>query len=162
MADKQTCNDNCDFSQRQTLIEEAAPDSTVTITIQALYWGVYCSGWHLITVNSIGSSYPSHYVHFDREIALTGNCTLSSYYLTDNVIEIPRIGPPGNLSAYAFCYIPQQHNDSANVNHAFTATVCKNVRNWYGPVLVFATDPKNHVRRVQPEDASIARETITK
>ena len=52
--------------------------------------------------------------------------------------------------------------DTPVLNVGFTASVCNNVRGWYGPILLFAMDPKNHVRQVQPEDTSIMTDTIKK
>ena len=162
MTNNKCGNDDCDFRQRQSRIYDSIADSTITFTIQALYWGMHCADWHFITLNSIGAAYPSHYGHFDREIALTGSSTNESYYVTENVIEIPRAGPRGDLSSYAFCYLPQHHMDTANLNDGFTTNICKNIRKWYGPVIVFATDPTNHVRRIQPKDASTASDSIKK
>lgn len=162
MASTGSCSTECDFTQRQHLIQLSAPDRTTTVTIQALYWGVACTSWHFMTVNSIGSEYPSHYGHFDREIALKGSNSLDSYYITDNVIEIPCLAAPGNNSAYTFCYNTQHAMHTPELNVGFTTSVCNNVRGWYGPILLFATDPKNHVRRMQPKDASIATDTIRK
>ena len=160
MTNDPSCGQNCDFNQRQDLIYQSTSETTSTVTIQALYWGIHCNDWHFITVNSIGSSYPSHYLHFDREITLTGRTSLTSYYVTDSVIKIPRTGPPGNHSAYSFCYVPQQHMDSTSINQGYMSHMCNNVRLWHGSVVLFATDLRNHIRRMQPEDTSMATETI--
>ena len=157
------CGADCDFQERQLLIQQSTLQSTMQpVTIQALYWGIHCSQWHYMTLNSIGSAYPSHYVHFDRQIALKGSTTATAYYITDNIIEIPRTSPAGDLSCYALCYLPQANMDDNSINKGFSMLICANVRYWYGPVLLFATDPRNHVRRVQTEDTGTATETISR
>lgn len=154
------CSTTCDYNDCQILINRFETHPTIGVGLTVLYWGVYCNTWHTMIINSIGSAYPSHFTHFDRQTPLTGAYPSSGYYITGNSIEIPRPSPPGNMSGYVFCYVPQDTLQDKDINTGLTSRICNNIHLWYGPVIIFATDPINRVRRVQSDDANIVTDTI--
>ena len=141
------CCTVCDYTERQNLIDRMESHPSVGVGLTVLYWGIYCNNWHTMIINSIGSMYPSNFTHFDSHIALTGQYPALGFYTTGNFIKIPRTSPPGDMSGYIFCYVAQHTFEEKDINSGLTAKICDNLRAWYGPVIVFATDPINHVRR---------------
>ena len=139
------CSTVCDYPACQELIDCYETHPTVSVGLTVLYWGKNCNDWHTMIVNSIGSTYPSHYSHFDRQTPLTRSYSSRGYYMMANTINVPHPSPPGNHSAYIFCYVPQNTLLNNDINRGLTTTVLQNVGQWYGAVILFATDLMNRV-----------------
>ena len=152
------CCDSCDFDDKQNIALQT--NGIETTSVRALFWGEQCVTWHIIKLRSIGLSIPSHYQHFDRQSVLNGRYSSDSHYLGDNVIEIKGATPHSDMSTYAICYCAQT-DVRLRMNTGFTEVICNNVRGWFGPVIVFATDPANHMRNAITDDAELAMDAIS-
>ena len=119
------CNPLCDVLQRETII--TVTNDELTVTVRVLYWGVECTHWHIVNINSIGIAYPTHYQDFDRQTVLTGVDSLDSYYLNTDALEVPHAGSNGNKSSYILCYLNQTDYTNLPINRGFTSIVCDNV-----------------------------------
>ena len=153
------CNPLCDVVQRKTVFSATNNDSTVTVCI--LYWGIECTHWHIVNINSIAFAYPTRYQDFNRCTILTSIDSPESYYLDAGALEVPCAGSNGDKSSYILCYLNQADYTNLPMNRGFTSIVCNNVQGWYGPVLVFATDPLNNIRSIWEDDGSIATYTLS-
>ena len=131
-----------------------------TTSVRALFWGEQCVTWHILKLRSIGLSIPSHYQHFDRQSVLNRRYSTESHYLGNNVIEINGATPHSDMSTYAVCYCVQT-DLRLKMNTGFTEVVCNNVWGWFGPVVMFATDPANHMRNAITDDAELAMDAIS-
>lgn len=153
------CSLDCDFCKKQTLLKRTGERNKNRHTIQVFYFRSGCHLWHPMSLHLIGLSYPTHYTHFDRVTALTGNVSTTSYYLSQNSMVVPRSATVSNKSAFVLCHLPQDSTDLP-FNKGFMELVCNNAARWYGPIILFATDPSNHVRNVWPKDFKPATDTL--